>query len=69
MKSYLIKFILRADVEGLTTKEKAAVCPQSLRVGDSDSRRATNQVINLLKNSGKIRSGRELIIVEAKVVG
>ena len=69
MRSYEIKILFRKEVEGLTAKEKAAAPPHVFRVGDSDSRRATNQVINLLKNTEQISSGREIIVLEARVVG
>lgn len=69
MRSYDVKILFRNEIEGLTTKEKAATPPHIFRVGDSDSRRATNQVINLLKNTEQISSGREIIVLEARVVG
>ena len=69
MRSYDIKILFRNQIEGLTAKEKAASLPHVFRVGDSDSRRATNQVINLLKNTEQISSGREIIVLEARVVG
>lgn len=64
MRSYIVRFHYRSDLEGMTNKEKFATEPNERRVGDSDSRRATNQVINNLKAESHIRSGRDIIVVE-----
>lgn len=76
MKSYLVTYHLRIDLEGLTNSEKATVFPKKVRVGASDARRAQSAALKVINETcldsaqpGKKISWSDIQLVEVKVVG